>query len=157
VTPRRWPVAELDPVQRLRALAAGMPYVTLRERLIEAPFDTVWAVAGDLVNGVPRFEHDVRRIEILAQEGERLRILASAGRLRRMRFDVVLRPGWCVMRSRLADIGMAAAPAGAGRTRFAHYEGSRWLGRPARGLFARFVERDLAKLARLVENGGEEA
>jgi hypothetical protein len=57
------------------------------------------------------------------------------------------------MRSRLADIGMAAAPEGEGRTRFAHYEGSRWLGRPGRRWFARLIRRDLANLARLVENG----
>ena len=60
-----WPLAELDPVQRMRVLAAGLPHVALAETVIAAPFDAVWAVAGDLVNGVPRFEHDVRSIEIL--------------------------------------------------------------------------------------------
>jgi hypothetical protein len=66
-----------------------------------------------------------------------------------MRLDAVLRPGWCVMRGALGEIGMAAAPAGPGRTRFAHFEGSRWLGRAARPLFRRFVRRDLARLAAL--------
>jgi hypothetical protein len=46
---------------------------------------------------------------------------------------------------------MAARAEGAGRTRFAHFEGSRWLGRAARPLFRRFVRRDLANLARLAE------
>ncbi len=148
-----WPLAELDPVQRMRVLAAGLPHVALAETVIEARFDAVWAIAGDLVNGVPRFEHDVERIEILSQEHDRLELMASGPLGLRMRFDTILRPGWCVMRSRLADIGMAAAPEGEGRTRFAHYEGSRWLGRPGRRWFARLIRRDLANLARLVENG----
>ena len=147
-----WPVAELDPVQRMRALAAGLPHVTLIESVIQAPFDAVWAVAGDLVNGVPRFEHHVRRIEILSQEHERLELLASGPLGLRMRYDVTLRPGWCVMRSWASDIGMAAAPEGEGCTRFAHYEGSRWLGRLGRVWFASQIRGDLANLARLVEN-----
>ena len=51
-----WPLAELDPVQRMRVLVAGLPHVALAERVIEAPFEAVWAIAGDLVNGVPRFD-----------------------------------------------------------------------------------------------------
>jgi hypothetical protein len=54
------------------------------------------------------------------------------------------------MRSRLGDIGMAATPLGEGVTRFAHFEGSRWLGRAARPLCPRFVRQDLARLAALV-------
>jgi hypothetical protein len=44
---------------------------------------------------------------------------------------------------------MAAAAVGPAATRFAHFEGSRWLGRAARPLFRRFVRRDLARLAAL--------
>jgi hypothetical protein len=68
-----------------------------------------------------------------------------------MRLDAVLRPGWCVMRGALAEIGMAATPAGSTATRFAHFEGSRWLGRAGRPFFRRKVRADLASLARLAE------
>ena len=145
MTQSTWPVAELDRIQRMRALAAGLAHVALAETVIDAPFDAVWAIAGDLVNGVPRFEHDAKRVEILARNGDRLDLM-TYGRLGiRMRFEACLQPGWCVMRSRVADIGMAAAPDGAGRTRFAHFEGSRWLGRAGRAYFAGQVRRDLAK------------
>ena len=151
-----WPQAEIDSVTRMRALAEALPHVALIERVIEAPFDAVWGVAGDLVNGVPRFEHDVGEVEILRSEGDQL-TLAAAGPLGlRMHFDAVLRPGWCVMRSWAADIGMAAVPEGDGRTRFAHYEGSRWLGRAGRPLFSRLIGRDLDRLAQLVTPTSEE-
>jgi hypothetical protein len=55
------------------------------------------------------------------------------------------------MHSRLADIGMAAAALDGGRrTRFAHFEGSRWLGRPGRPFFRRRVEGDFARLRRIL-------
>ena len=127
--------------------------MALAGTVIAAPFDAVWAVAGDLVNGIPRFEHDVRSIEILSQAGDRLELMTVGPLHLRMRFDANLRPGWFVMRSWAADIGMAAAPEGEGHTRFSHFEGSRWLGRIGRSWFARQIRHDLAKLARLVENG----
>jgi hypothetical protein len=68
-----------------------------------------------------------------------------------MRFRAVLRPGWCVMHSRLADIGMAVAPQDGGRrTRFAHFEGSRWLGSLGRPLFRRRVREDFERLRLLL-------
>jgi hypothetical protein len=72
-----------------------------------------------------------------------------------MQLDAVLRPGWCVMRGAFGEIGMAAAPAGPGATRFAHFEGSRWLRRAARPLFRHFVQRDLARLAALATSDGK--
>ena len=53
------------------------------------------------------------------------------------------------MRGALGEIGMAATPLDAGTTRFAHFEGSRRLGRIARPLFRRWVQRDLQRLAAL--------
>jgi hypothetical protein len=144
-----WPSAELDPVQRLRALAAAMPWVSLEECVIEAPFTRVWSYIEDLERGVPQFEGNVRRIEILARDGERLALRSFAPGGLALRLDAVLRPGWCVMRGAFGEIGMAATPFGHAATRFAHFEGSRWLGRVARPLFRRFVQRDLARLAAL--------
>jgi hypothetical protein len=146
-----WPVAELDPVARLHALAASLPWVSLEETVIEAPFARVWSYIEDMERGVPQFERNVRRIEILAREGERLAVRSFGPAGLPLRLDVVLRPGWCVMRGALGEIGMAAAPLGPATTRFAHFEGSRRLGRLARPLFQRWVRRDLARLAALAE------
>ena len=144
-----WPTAEVDPVSRLRALAASLPWVSYEEAVIEAPFARVWSYIEDMERGVPQFEGNVRRIEVLARDGDRL-VLRSWGRAGlSMRLEAVLRPGWCVMRGALGEIGMAAAPLGPGATRFAHFEGSRRLGRIARPVFRRFVRRDLARLAAL--------
>ncbi|MEN8161085.1 MAG: hypothetical protein ABFS41_13520 [Myxococcota bacterium] len=146
-----WPVAELDPVTRLRVLAAALPHVSLEERVIEAPFERTWGLIDDLERGIPQFEGNVSRVEVLSREGERIECVSYGPLGLSQRMSAVLRPGWCVMRSSLGEIGMAAAPVGAGATRFAHFEGSRWLGRAARPLFRRSVLRDLARLARLVE------
>jgi hypothetical protein len=140
-----WPAAGVDPVARLRALAASLPWVSLEEAVIAAPFERVWSYIADMERGVPQFEGNVRRIEILSREGERLRVRSTSPLGLRMHLDVVLRPGWCVMRGALGEIGMAARPEGAG-TRFAHFEGSRRLGRLARPLFRRWVRRDLERL-----------
>jgi hypothetical protein len=146
-----WPELELDPVVRLRALAAGLPHVALVECILDAPPERVWSIVGDLEHGVPRFEQGVRSAEITARDGERLELVTRGALGLPMRFRAVLRPGWCVMHSRFADIGMAAAPQDDGRrTRFAHFEGSRWLGRLGRPWFRRSVQRDFERLRRLL-------
>jgi hypothetical protein len=144
-----WPSAPVDPVARLRALAAALPWVSYDEAVIEAPFARVWSYIEDMERGVPQFEKNVRRLEILSRDGDALVLRSWSPLGLSMRLDAVLRPGWCVMRGAFGEIGMAAAPAGAGATRFAHFEGSRRLGRIARPIFRRFVRRDLARLAAL--------
>jgi hypothetical protein len=146
-----WPTANLDPVTRLRVLATALPHVSFEERVIEAPFERTWAYIDDLEGGVPQFEGNVKRIEVLRRDGERVECISHGPLGFTQHIHAVLRPGWCVMRSRLGDIGMAATPLGEGVTRFAHFEGSRWLGRAARPLFRRFVRQDLARLAALAE------
>jgi hypothetical protein len=148
-----WPQVELDPVLRLRALAAALPHVSLEECVIEAPFARVWSYIEDMERGVPQFEGNVQRLRILRREGERLWLESNGPLGSTLRMQAVLRPGWCVMGtgSGSVQIGMAARAEGPGRTRFAHFEGSRWLGRLARPLFRRFVRRDLARLARIAE------
>ncbi len=121
----RWPQATLGNVARLRVLAAAVPGAVVREQLIEAPFDAVWAVAGDLEGGVPRFEPLVARARIHWRHGERLTLVTHSPLLGMpSRFDVELRPGWCLMQEtrRRYLVGMAADPEGE-RTRFAHLEG----------------------------------
>lgn len=128
-----YPSIELDPVQRMRALAAALPHAVYEETVFDAPLDRVWALVGDLEAGTPQFERGVRAVEILRREGEDIELESTSRLGMKMRFDAVLRPSWCVMRSRFAQIGMAVREEPDGRTRFAHFEQPRvagWLFRP---------------------------
>jgi hypothetical protein len=137
---------ELDPIRRLRAMAAAIPGAAVAEGVLDAPFDAVWAAATD-------FEH-VGGIEILIKEahirsrrpdsgtgGERLEVEYKP-RLFGPRdvIEVDLRPGWCWMQSPLAVAAMAAVPEGE-RTRFAHLEAVRL---PGRRLFRPLVAAKMA-------------
>ena len=117
-------MAELDPVRRMRVIAASTPGAGYAEKLIPAPFDAVWDTASDLERELPRLLTDVRSFEITSARGERMTARARGSLGQRARFDVVLRPGWCVMQSRFLIGGMAAAPEGDG-TRFAFLGGFR--------------------------------
>jgi hypothetical protein len=128
-----WPAARLDGIARLRVLAAALPGVVLHERILDHPFDAVWAVATDFEVRVPQWEADVsaarvRRRELLAPDHERIDLIAHGPRWmggRAIGFDVDLEPGWCWMvarRPQVYVVGMAAIPEGDG-TRFAHLEG----------------------------------
>ncbi len=145
------PDDHLDPLRRLRILAAALPGTSVVERVLDAPFDTVWAVAGDLEGGVHQFEGSVTRAQIIARHDERLTLL-SYGRLGPpIRFEVLLRPGWCWMQSRLLIVGMAARPEGH-QTRFAHLEGTRLpAGRLARPLLRRKMHHELDTIERLAQ------
>ena len=111
-------MAELDPVRRMRVIAAATPGVAYAEKLIPAPFSAVWEAASDLEHELPRMVTDLRSFEITSTRGERMTARARGRLGQHARFDVVLRPGWCAMQSRFLVGGMAAAPDGAG-TRFA--------------------------------------
>ncbi|HET9968106.1 MAG TPA: hypothetical protein VFQ68_07695 [Streptosporangiaceae bacterium] len=119
-----WPITELDPVRRMRVLAATIPGVAYAEELIPAPFSAVWDTASDLEHELPRMITDLRAFEITSARGERMTARARGRLGQRASFDVVLRPGWCVMRSRFLIGGMAAIPEGEG-TRFAFLGGIR--------------------------------
>ena len=119
-----WPVTELDPVRRMRVLAAAIPGVAYAEKLIPAPFSVVWDAASDLEHQLPRMITDLRSFEITSARAERITARARGRLGQRASFDVVLRPGWCVMQSRFLIGGMAAAPEGES-TRFAFLGGLR--------------------------------
>jgi hypothetical protein len=121
----QWPVADLDPVRRLRVLAASVRFpVYLAEVVLPAPVEQVWAVASDLERELPRCIGSMRSARITHAEGDRLELFAVGTLGQRARFDVVLRPGWCLMRSRFVLGAMAAVPE-AGGTRFASLGGFR--------------------------------
>jgi hypothetical protein len=108
-----WPVAELDAVRRLRGLASARGGLYAEGR-IAAPFERVWAVAGDLEGELPHYLPDVRWLRITATTGDRLEADARGRLGLRARFDGVLRPGWCVLQSRFLIGGIAAVPDGPG-------------------------------------------
>lgn len=114
----------LDPIDRLRVIAAGLDDAVLVERLLDAPYDAVWRLASDLEHGVPQFEPDVEAIDIVEREGESLRTLVQTTGGLQLPMEVVLRDGYCLMQSEPVAIGMAARPE-AGKTRFAHFESLR--------------------------------
>ena len=122
-----WPVAELDPVRRMRVIAAATPGVAYAEKLIPAPFSAVWDAASDLEHELPLMVTDLRSFEITSTPGEHMTARARGRLGQRASFDVVLRPGWCVMQSRLLIGGMAAVPEGEG-TLFAFLGGLRFRG-----------------------------
>lgn len=138
---QHWPAAGLDPVRRLRVIAAATPGAIYAEEHIPAPFDAVWAVASDLEAEVPRIITDVATFTVTASDPGRLEARARSRLGLRARFDVVLRPGWCLMQSRFLVFGMAAVPE-AGGTRFAglgalRLPGARLLGPANRWLLTR--------------------
>jgi hypothetical protein len=143
-----WPVADLDPVRRLRVLAAAVRFpVYLGEVVLLAPFEEVWAEVSDLEHALPRRLSTVRSARITRAEGDRLELLATGNLGQRARFDVVLRPGWCLMRSRFVLGAMAAVPE-AGGTRFAALGGFRLPGaRLARPLLTVLGDRAMRTLA----------
>ena len=149
-----WPTASIDAVARLRAIAAARPHLAYHERTIDAPFERVWSVFGDLEGCVPRYDRSVRWLRVVAREGERLVVESSSpipGRT--LRFEAIYRPGWCVMRAFEAEVGMAAAPLGPDATRVAHFEGSRVLGRIGRWWFGRGIAEELETVAQMCGAG----
>ncbi|WP_395298339.1 hypothetical protein ACF9IK_36430 [Kitasatospora hibisci] len=153
-----WPVVDLDPIRRLRVLAATVPgAVHHAEILIPAPLDRVWSVASDLENELPELLGTVKSFTITRAEGERLEAYAVGTLGQRARFDVVLRPGWCLMSSRFV-IGAMAVVQEDGGTRFGSLAGFRLPGgrllRPAVASLGDRAVRRFAAHPRLRPDGG---
>src|ERR1700719_2626467 len=73
-----WPVADLDPVRRLRVLAAAVRFpVYVAETVLPVPVERVWAVASDLERELPRCISTVRSARVTQAEGDRLVLLAT--------------------------------------------------------------------------------
>jgi len=145
-----WPAATLDPVAKMRALAAGLPNAAIDEAVFDVPFDRLWSFIEDLEGNTPRFEGLVNRLRILDRDGERIRLEARTPIGLSIEFDCVLRSGWCTMQSGSSQIGMAAHPESPTQTRFIHFESSSVLGRLARPLFAWNIRQDFRRLRRLL-------
>ncbi|WP_033213590.1 SRPBCC family protein [Kitasatospora phosalacinea] len=116
-----WPTAELGPLRRLRVVAATAKNPHCATRLFDVPPELLWEVVSDLEHELPRLLPGVRSFtpESAPGPGGRFRAVA-VGRLgHREVFEVLLAPGWCLMRSRVVLGAMAAEPEGAG-TRFGY-------------------------------------
>ncbi|MGC5566041.1 SRPBCC family protein [Streptomyces sp. FR-108] len=125
-----WPTAELDPLRRLRVLASTTEHSTYAERHFDVPFDVLWAVVSDLEHELPHLMPGLRGFTVTGSvpgsEGERLEGEAVGDLGHRERFEVVLRPGWCLLQSRVQKSGMAAAPDEAGGCTFACFTSPRF-------------------------------
>ncbi|GAA1974919.1 hypothetical protein [Catenulispora subtropica] len=149
-----WPVAELDPVRRMRVLASALPGGGFAQARIEAPFERVWGYLADLDRSIPELVGFLRRFE-LRGDGT---AVATGLVGNRGRFDVELRDGWCVMQDRFVVGGFAAvadgdatllAACGAVRTR--------GLRRVVPLVFGdRIVLRTLGRIRRAVERSDQE-
>lgn len=147
------PGHELDPVARLRIMAAAVPGARVVEAVLPAPLEAVWAVMSDLEGEFGRFQPDMRTVRVLRTTGDRVEALARSKYGLRAHFRGVLRPGWCWLQSRFLIIGMAAAPAPDGATRVALTGGVRVPGRAA--IVPVGAERELRQaMARLAERVG---
>lgn len=129
-----WPTIELDPVRRLRVMAAGLNAVMYADSHLDIPFADVWAVASDLEGELPYLVPTLQAFVTSPASETRQHAWAYGLFGHRARFDVVLQPGWCLMQSRYVIGGMAAVPEGSG-TRFAVLGGLR-TPRPAQALTA---------------------
>ena len=141
-----WPIGDLDDVRRLRVLHAALPATTLAETVLPVGFDEVWSVISDVEHEFPGLVPDVRSIRITARNGERMRAMVHGRSGLRAPFEMVLRPGWCLMQSRWLVFGMAAVPAGE-HTRFAYLAGLRLPGKRIISPLLAPARRRLARVA----------
>ncbi|MEU6865020.1 hypothetical protein ABZ924_17340 [Streptomyces sp. NPDC046876] len=121
----------LDPVARIRIMAAGVRGARVVEQVVPAPVEAVWAVMSDLEGEFGRFQPDMRSLRVLRVAGDRVEALARSKYGFRARLRGVVRPGWCWLQSRFLIIGMAASPTPDGGTRVALTGGVRVPGRAA--------------------------
>ncbi|MET9664355.1 hypothetical protein ABZY19_03195 [Streptomyces sp. NPDC006475] len=126
----RWPTTDLDPVRRLHALAAGIRGAAVTEAYVDAPFERVWSLLGDLEGGFGQVVTDMERLRVVGRQGECVEALARSRYGMRARLRGVQRPGWCWLQSRFLLIGVAAAAEGGG-TRVAFTGGVRLPSRAA--------------------------
>ncbi|POX56187.1 hypothetical protein C3489_06880 [Streptomyces sp. Ru71] len=119
-----WPATDVDPVRRLHALAAGVRGAHVTEAYVDAPFERVWSLLGDLEGGFGQVVTDMERLRVVHRRGERVEALARSRFGPRARLRGVQRPGWCWLQSRFLLIGVAARPDGTG-TRVAFTGGVR--------------------------------
>ena len=126
-----WPTADLDPVRRLRVLAAGISGAAVTERVFDRPLAEVWELMWDDGRNFAEIQPDMRSITGLTVEGDRVSLHARSRHGFRANLQGTARPGWCWLQSRFLLIGMAATEEPGGGTRVALTGGVRIPGRAA--------------------------
>ncbi len=139
---------QLDPIVRLRVLAAALPGSTMVTREVGAPVGSVWAVIADM----ERFSH-LYETAVAKAVGEEMadRKVLHVTYENGLREDCVIRltPGWCLMQSESVVVAFAARSTKSG-TLLAHLEHWRLPGRPS---FARSkLEGELLEIERLAKS-----
>lgn len=126
-----WPTAEVDPVRRLRALAAAVSGAAVTERVYDAPLDLVWGILVDFEGSFADLQADMTEVRVLTRSGDRVAVSAKGRLGQRAHLRGVARDGFCWMQSRFLIVAMAATAEGEGRTRVALTGGVRVPGRAA--------------------------
>ena len=147
-----WPTVELDPITRLRAIAAAFPNAGVGEVVLDVPYDRAWAWLMDFERTTSRFDTMVTNVRVRQRTDTTAKLVVrQRGNPFPMPFDVSIEPGFCMMRAsgRLFLVLMAAVPEGDDRTRYAHAEAIPLpgLGR-TRARVQRMVDADLRRLRR---------
>ena len=114
-----WPSITLDPVRRLRVVAAGVRGAAVTERVVAADLAEVWAMLTDFEGGFTRVQPDMRQVRVLSSVTDRVELLATSRHGMRARLVGVERFGWCWLQSRFLIIAMAATQEATGGTRVA--------------------------------------
>ncbi|MFC8537104.1 hypothetical protein ACFUJY_24745 [Streptomyces sp. NPDC057249] len=130
----QWPDASpLDPVRRLRVLAAGVSGARVTTREIAAPYAEVAPLLADIDGELALLVPDMRRLRLARADGDRVEAVARSRFGMHARFHGVRRPGWLWLQSRFVLIGIAATPSAArpGHTLVAFTGGVRVPGRAA--------------------------
>lgn len=150
-----WPDVGLDPIARLRAVAAAYPSAAIRETVLDLAVDDAWRWVTDFERAVPRFDSQLARVKVTRRiDDTNLQLLVWANRIPvPLPMDVLVEPGYCLMRGRARTylVLMAAVPTDDGRTRFVHCEAI-----PRHGLaiaqrtLQRIVDADVRRLERVV-------
>jgi hypothetical protein len=138
----------LDPVVRLRVLAAALPGSTLVTREIGAPLASVWAVVEDLERYSPLYEPSIASAAG-EERGDRkiLHMTYKNG----LREDCVVRlaAGWCLMQSPSVVVAFAARSTKTG-TLLAHLE--HWRSPGQASFAASKLEGELLEIERLAQS-----
>lgn len=114
-----WPSTTLDPVRRLRVVAAGVRGAAVTERVVSAELFKVWSTLTDFEHGFTRVQPDMRQVRVLSRSADRVELLATSRHGMRARLVGIERPGWCWLQSRFLIIAMAATAEATGGTRVA--------------------------------------
>jgi hypothetical protein len=126
-----WPTAELDPVRRLRVLAAGVRGAHVTEQLIPAPLPVVWAALTDFEGDFTRVVTDMHRVTIENRDLRSVTLLAQSRFGFRARLSGPVHDGWCLLQSRFLLVAIAAVAEDPANTRVAFTGGVRVPRQPA--------------------------